>query len=98
MGKQIQLQDAAYILKAGWKLFSRRTSLETLQKDKQYREFIRHNEAAGRNNVSDEGKRVYAVATDEGVLFFSDSGKGMKTRNIYLQHLADSFFNFSKGV
>ena len=98
MGKQIQLQDAAYILKAGWKLFSRRTSLETLQKDKQYREFIRHNEAAGRNNVSDEGKRVYAVATDEGVLFFSDSGKGMKTRNSYLQHLADSFFNFSKGV
>lgn len=38
------------------------------------------------------------MATDEGVLFFSDSEKGMKARNSYLQHLADGFFNFSKGT
>ena len=39
-----------------------------------------------------------AVATDEGVLLFSDSVKGMKERTTYLQYLADGFFNFSKKV
>mgnify|MGYP000019039115 FL=1 len=99
-GRQIPLQDAAYTLKAGLKLFSRRTSPAALQKDKQYKEFIRHNEAEGWNNekLSGEKQRMYAVATDEGVLFFSDSEKGMKARNSYLQHLADGFFNFSKGA
>ncbi len=73
------------------KLFSRRASSAALQKDKQYKEFIRHNEAKGWNNerLAGEKGRVYAVATDEGVLFFSDSEKGMKVRNSYLQHLAD---------
>lgn len=99
-GRQIPLRDAAYTLKAGLKLFSRRTSSAALQKDKQYREFIRHNETEGWNSgkSAEEKKRVYAVATDEGVLFFSDSEKGMKARNSYLQHLADGFFNFSKGM
>ena len=99
-GRQIPLRDAAYTLKAGLKLFSRRTSPAALQKDKQYREFIRHNETEGWNNgkSAKEKKRVYAVATDEGVLFFSDSEKGMKARNSYLQYLADGFFNFSKGT
>ncbi len=99
-GRQIPLRDAAYTLKAGLKLFSRWTSPTALQKDKQYREFIRHNEREGWNNgkSAEEKKRVYAVATEEGVLFFSDSEKGMKARNSYLQHLADSFFNFSKGT
>lgn len=99
-GKQIQLRDAAYTLKAGLKLFSRRTSPAALQKDGQYKDFIRHNEAEGWNNgkLPGEKKRMYAVATDEGVLFFSDSEKGMKARNSYLQHLADGFFNFSKGT
>ena len=46
--------------------------------------------------ADDEKKRVYAAATDEGVLFFSDSPKGMKARNTYLQHLADGFFNMAK--
>ena len=46
-GRQIPLPDAAYTLKAGLKLFSRRTSPAALQKDKQYKEFIRHNEAEG---------------------------------------------------
>lgn len=46
--------------------------------------------------TDDEKKRMYAAATDEGVLFFSDSPKGMKARNTYLQYLADGFFNFSK--
>jgi hypothetical protein len=98
--RQIPLPDAAYTLKAGLKLFSRRTSPAALQKDKQYKEFIRHNEAEGWNNekLSGEKQRMYAVATDEGVLFFSDSEKGMKARNSYLQHLADGFFNFSKGA
>ena len=99
-GRQIPLRDAAYTLKAGLKLFSRRTSPAALQKDGGYREFIRHNEAEGWNNgkLPGEEKRMYAVATDEGVLFFSDSEKGMKARNSYLQHLADGFFNFSKGT
>lgn len=99
-GKQIPLRDAAYTLKAGLKLFSRRTSPAALQKDGGYREFIRHNQAEGRNNgkLPGEKQRVYAVATDEGVLFFSDSEKGMKARNSYLQHLADGFFNMTKGA
>ena len=45
-----------------------------------------------------ENQRMSAVATDEGVLLFSDSVKGMKARTTYLQHLADGFFNFSKKV
>lgn len=99
-GRQIPLRDAAYTLKVGLKLFSRRTSPAALQKDKQYREFIRYNEIESRNSGKLPGgkKRVYAVATDEGVLFFSDSEKGRKARNSYLQYLADGFFNFSKGT
>lgn len=99
-GRQIPLRDAAYTLKTGLKLFSRRASSTALQKDKQYKEFIRHNEAKGWNNerLAGEKGRVYAVATDEGVLFFSDSEKGMKARNSYLQHLADGFFNMAKGT
>lgn len=40
--------------------------------------------------------RVYAVATEEGVMLFSDTPKGTKARNSYLQHLADGFFNVAK--
>ncbi|WP_462342932.1 DUF6047 family protein [Phocaeicola plebeius] len=40
--------------------------------------------------------RVYAVVTEEGVMLFSDTLKGMKARNSYLQHLADGFFNVTK--
>ena len=49
-------------------------------------------------SADSENQRMSAVATDEGVLLFSDSVKGMKARTTYLQHLADSFFNFSKKV
>lgn len=48
--------------------------------------------------ADDEKKRMYAAATDEGVLFFSDSPKGMKARNTYLQYLADGFFHMAKGA
>ena len=37
--------------------------------------------------------RVYAVVTEEGVMLFSDTPKGMKARNSYL---ADGFFNVTK--
>lgn len=40
--------------------------------------------------------RVYAVVTEEGVMLFSNTPKGMKARNSYLQHLADGFFNVTK--
>ena len=46
--------------------------------------------------VTGTENRVYAVATEEGVMLFSDSQKGMKARNSYLQHLADGFFNLTK--
>jgi len=49
-------------------------------------------------SADNENQRMSAVATDEGVLLFSDSVKGMKARTTYLQHLADGFFNFSKKV
>ena len=48
--------------------------------------------------ADDEKKRMYAAATDEGVLFFSDTPKGMKVRNTYLQYLADGFFHMTKGA
>lgn len=48
--------------------------------------------------ADDEKKRMYAAATDEGVLFFSDTPKGMKARNTYLQYLADGFFHMTKGA
>lgn len=48
--------------------------------------------------ADDEKKRMYAAATDEGVLFFSDSPKGIKARNTYLQYLADGFFHMTKGA
>ena len=32
----------------------------------------------------------------KGVILFSDTPKGMKARNSYLQHLADGFFNVTK--
>ena len=48
--------------------------------------------------ADDEKKRMYAAATDEGVLFFSDNLKGMKARNTYLQYLAYGFFDMTKGV
>ena len=46
--------------------------------------------------VTGTENRVYAVATEEGVMLFSDTQKGMKARNSYLQHLADGFFNLTK--
>lgn len=49
-------------------------------------------------SADNENQRMSAVATDEGVLLFSDGVKGMKARTTYLQHLADGFFNFSKKV
>ena len=49
-------------------------------------------------SADNENQRMSAVATDEGVLLFSDSVKGMKERTTYLQYLADGFFNFSKKV
>lgn len=61
-----------------------------------------HHRTAEADNLSvsedNENQRMSAVATDEGVLLFSDSVKGMKARSTYLQHLADGFFNFSKKV
>ena len=49
-------------------------------------------------SADNENQRMSAVATDEGVLLFSDSVKGLIARSTYFQHLADGFFNFSKKV
>lgn len=40
--------------------------------------------------------RIYAIATEAGVLLFSDMPKGIKARGSYLQHLAGGFFNLTK--
>lgn len=40
--------------------------------------------------------RVFAVATEAGVLLFSDTPKGNKALGSYLQNLADGFFNLTK--
>ena len=47
---------------------------------------------AAATETSGTENRVYAVVTEEGVMLFSDTPKGMKARNSYLQHLADGFF------
>lgn len=49
-------------------------------------------------SADNKNQRMSAVATDEGVLFFSDSVKGVKARTTYLQYLADDFFNMTKGT
>ena len=36
---------------------------------------------AAATEFSETGNRVYAVATEEGVMLFSDTPKGMKARN-----------------
>lgn len=51
---------------------------------------------AAATETSGTENRVYAVVTEEGVILFSDTPKGMKARNSYLQHLADGFFNVTK--
>ena len=51
---------------------------------------------AAATETSGTENRVYAVVTEEGVMLFSDTPKGMKARNSYLQHLADGFFNVTK--
>ena len=68
------------ILNDIWNRIARRTD----------RQKVTVTEAAGTEN------RVYAVATEEGVMLFSDTPKGMKARNSYLQYLADGFFNLTK--
>lgn len=40
--------------------------------------------------------RIYAIATEAGVLLFSDTPKGIKARGSYLQNLTDGFFNLTK--
>lgn len=40
--------------------------------------------------------RIYAIASEAGILLFSDTLKGMKARGSYLQNLADGFFNLTK--
>ncbi len=40
---------------------------------------------AAATETSGTENRVYAVVTEEGVILFSDTPKGMKARNSYLQ-------------
>jgi len=49
-----------------------------------------------RTETSKSDNRVYAIATEAGILLFSDTPKGIKARSSYLQHLADGFFNLTK--
>lgn len=49
-----------------------------------------------RTDVPKSENRVYAIATEAGVLLFSDTPKGNKALGSYLQNLADGFFNLTK--
>lgn len=49
-----------------------------------------------RTDVPKPDNRVYAIATEAGVLLFSDTPKGNKALGSYLQNLADGFFNLTK--
>lgn len=47
-------------------------------------------------DASKHDNRVFAIATEAGVLLFSNTPKGKKAQGSYLQSLADSFFNLTK--
>lgn len=47
-------------------------------------------------DASKHDNRVFAIASEAGVLLFSNTPKGKKAQGSYLQSLADSFFNLTK--
>lgn len=47
-------------------------------------------------DASKHDNRIFAIATEAGVLLFSNTPKGKKAQGSYLQSLADSFFNLTK--
>ncbi|MBD9134830.1 MAG: hypothetical protein EGP73_11375 [Alistipes indistinctus] len=95
----ISLRDAVYIIKSGLPLFDPSTEHGKLTRRKDYKEFIAHNEQ-GRWKEFMQGKenRYTAVATDQGVMLFSQTRMGEKALHTYLQECAGNFFNPTRST
>lgn len=92
-GRYIKLEDAVYAVRTGRSIFSPEVSYSALARDKRYKEFLQFNrQQRWRYPDYDTARKVYGVATDGGVLLFSDTLKGRKARTTYLQSLADRYF------
>ena len=87
------------IIKSGLPLFDPSTEHGKLTRRKDYKEFIAHNEQ-GRWKEFMRGKenRYTAVATDQGVMLFSQTRMGEKALHTYLQECAGNFFNPTRST
>lgn len=97
--KTISLRDAVFIIKSGLPLFDPTTEHGKLARRKDYKEFIAHNEQ-GRWKEFMQGKehKYTAVATDQGVMLFSQTRIGEKALHTYLQECAGNFFNPTRST
>ena len=97
--RRISLPDAVYVIKSGLPLFDASTEHGKLARRKDYKEFIAHNEQ-GRWKEFMQGKehKYTAVATDQGVMLFSQTKIGEKARHSYLQECAGNFFNPTRST
>lgn len=92
-GRYITLPDAVYAVRTGRSIFSPEMSFAALSRDKKYKEFLQFNrQQRWRYPDCDTARKIYGVATDSGVLLFSNTRKGQKARTTYLQYLADRYF------
>lgn len=96
---QIGLRDAVYTIKSGLPLFDATTEHGKLARRKDYKEFIAHNEQ-GRWQEFMQGKanKYTAVATDRGVMLFSQTTMGEKALHSYMQECARNFFDPARGT
>lgn len=97
--KTISLRDAVFLIKSGLPLFDPSTEHGKLARRKDYIEFIAHNEQ-GRWKEFMRGKenKYTAVATDQGVMLFSQTKMGEKALHSYLQEYAGNFFNPTRST
>lgn len=97
--RTVSLRDAVYVIKSGLPLFDASTEHGKLVRRKDYKEFLAHNEQ-GRWKEFMQGKqnKYTAVATDRGVMLFSQTKMGEKALHTYLQECADHFFNPTRST
>lgn len=95
----ISLRDAVYIIKSGLPLFDPSTEHSKLARRKDYKEFIAHNEQGRwKEFMQGKGNKYTAVATDQGVMLFSQTKMGEKALHTYLQECEGNFFHPTKST
>ena len=97
--KRISLRDAVFIIKSGLPLFDATTEHGRLARRKDYKEYIAPNEQGRWKEIMQEkGSKYTAVATDRGVMLFSQTRIGEKALHTYLQECADNYFHPMKST